>query len=627
MRNYTRWTEDSLVSRIEELYSEGVDLRTSKIQQTKHRKVYRAACSRFKDWRKALSRAGIKYEQLEAAVREKRKQQLLLDIKQAYDAGVKLNSNSIKANKQYSRLYWGATSFYKGRMFWEKALYDAGIDPDDVVIQRRWDKGRVKRGLKIRDIRGKLLNEAAVKEDEPRLYKAAIHHFDCYDDALTYAGYDPKEIRKRRPELSEGEITGNIIAYWHAGADMRMKSILDGDDDDFRCLMYAAERRYGGWYGALEFCGIDPEKYREHQTWNKDKVEIEIIRLYEEGEPLNAGHANENHRPLYKAAYRYYGSWENAIVACGLDYDDVSKGGISLTVDDITEGIKLLAEAGHALNAASVLEDEDTNTRRLYRQSLRKFENGWDGALEAAGLDASDIRLMRKPYTLEELGIKFKRMHRRKMGLRPKDLRKTENYKYYLAAMERFDSWFEFLDAIGIDSSQYIDRMDWDNGNAVLETMKEMFPAGLVTGLRTRDRNLSQAALSYFNGTENAVREAGLVYSKSGRISEKMLDENPEIAGKLLRYNRSLVMSIAELVYYRCRGLDLPTMRGRRLVSQAFISFRNSLPEKPPKKDLRRHIYEYVSSDLIETNRRHFEEAYSGNEEKYNELKSAMSLN
>jgi hypothetical protein len=83
----------------------------------------------------------------------------------------------------------------------------------------------------------------------------------------------------------------------------------------------AACRLFGSWENAIEACGLDYEKIRKYRQWSKTKIIDEIKRLHKESEPLNSINVQKKHKPLYMAAVKRFKSWGKAVKTAGIDYE------------------------------------------------------------------------------------------------------------------------------------------------------------------------------------------------------------------------------------------------------------------------------------------------------------------
>ena len=596
----------NLIDRIREAQAEGVDLRTGPVQKVR-RSLYKSAVNEFGTWKKALSKAGVKYKELQNKVKEEKRKKLLCNLKKAYLSGVKLDSESIKRDPKHKTLYWSAKNYYKGRTFWEDTLTDAGIDYRKVVVQERWDEKKIKKVLFKLRREGKEINAVSLKNDDEgrKLIRAILKHFPSYEEALKHFNLNPEKIIKQKRPYALDEIVEGIITYSIKGIDLRSSSILSRKNKDkrLRRLFYAACRKFGGWRNSLQISGIDASNYIERKRWNKEKIKKKINELNDLDKGLNGSYIDKNHRDLYAAASRYFGSWEKALESCGFDYNKIRLVNCSLNQEQIISEIRRLASEGKHLDTISMVEDRDPSVRSIFGQASRKFTGGWGEAIQRAGFDYDKIRLNRRQYTEEELIEKIKELERKGVSLKSTDIiHDQENKKYYRAIVRRYRTWENFLNRVGIDSSKYIERRFWDNGKRVLEYLKDMFPSGIVTGVKTKDNNLYEAARRHFGGIEKATKTAGLVYSLSGKISKEKLEKNPEILTILYEKNKDFLTWIARKVYYRARSMRARTLEIDDLSSEAFIIFSKKIPQKPPKVDLRRYTYKSIYWGLININ-------------------------
>ena len=66
----------------------------------------------------------------------------------------------------------------------------------------------------------------------------------------------------------------------------------------------AAERIFGSWKNAIEACGLDYRKIRKYRIWSKETVIKEIKKRYKLGQSLNSKYAYKSDRPLYMVALK-----------------------------------------------------------------------------------------------------------------------------------------------------------------------------------------------------------------------------------------------------------------------------------------------------------------------------------
>jgi hypothetical protein len=614
-RQLMRWNEGSILENIQRLNDSNADLRDSNVQ-TEYRKLYRAACWHLGSWRNALKRAGVSYEKVQERVYaekdRKQKADILLKLKTAHDSGVKLDRGSILKNPDYSVLYWSAKKFYSGRTFWEDVLEEAGLDPLEIVVQKRWTKQKIKEAILERKAKGLALNLGLISREDSALAHAIDNHFESHEEALRYSGVNPQEVVMHHASYTAQELIETIISYHIKGIDLspRKAKSKRKNNSKLRGVYFAACKKFNGWANALSTAGIEPEKYVTRISLDTEEVKTQIRKLYETGVSLNSSIVSKTNIRLYKAGIRRFGSWEAAITSSGLDYSQISLQRESLSSEDLIAGIKRIAEEGQSLDCTSVSESENVYVRRLFHQSCSRFNGGWAEAIEKAGFDYDAIRLKRKKYTFKELATIV-----RDWETQGKDLEALAvmsdplSSKIHHAVSRRFSTWYDFLDKAGIDSSKYRRMKDWKEGEGVLEALKEMFPSGIVTSIRGKDNNLAAAVCKYFGSVRVAAEKAGLVYKRGGKIRRKFLNEKPETIGRLYKMNEEFIRGIVDKVYYGAMGRGIPSVDADDLMQEAFFIFMREITKKPAEADLRDFIYKPIYEGLIHINRAHAKRA------------------
>lgn len=154
-------------------------------------------------------------------------------------------------------------------------------------------------------------------------------------------------------------------------------------------LFRAAIRHFGSWRRAVEAAGLGYEDIRRYKSWTQDRITDRIRELHEAGEDLSWRHISTTVDPqLAAAATRLssYGSWRNAIEAAGLDYDAIRRYK-DWDEDRILDELRERHTAGEPLNAGEVCV---SNTALI--TAARRTFGSWDKALQAAGLDSTQIR-------------------------------------------------------------------------------------------------------------------------------------------------------------------------------------------------------------------------------------------
>ena len=87
--------------------------------------------------------------------------------------------------------------------------------------------------------------------------------------------------------------------------------LTDVDEHDVG-LAQAARAYFGGWSAAVQAAGFTPA----YPKWNQERVLKAILDRRRQGLSLQRVWGSD--RPLYLAAHRHFGSWQNALEAAGI---------------------------------------------------------------------------------------------------------------------------------------------------------------------------------------------------------------------------------------------------------------------------------------------------------------------
>ena len=144
----------------------------------------------------------------------------------------------------------------------------------------------------------------------------------------------------------------------------------------------AAERLFGSWGNAITACGLDYKAVRKYRVWDKMRIISTIKKRYNHGEPLFCKHVQNNSKPLYMASIHHFKSWGVAVRMAGLDYESI-RIRRSMTPDQIRKEIRRLYKSGEDLAYPNMRK----NHQYLLAYGMKKLGGGsWAKARRVCGI-------------------------------------------------------------------------------------------------------------------------------------------------------------------------------------------------------------------------------------------------
>ena len=323
------WNRKLVINKIQELHtSEQIN---AKYVKENHCDLYSAGIKIFGSWGNAVKEAGIDYEAIKRITRQNaiKKQRftpefapkwtegmVISEIKELHRKNIPLTDKHI--SEHYPALYAQGCKRFNG---WGGAVNAAGINYDEIRLAKKWNKRRV-----IEEIRNLYqqnfdLGYNNVVKYHNDLLCAARRRFDTWENALKAANIDYDCYRKKKPnnDYSKEEIIEYILILSNEGKELNATSVPPN-------IYQQARRKFGSWRNAIEAAGLNYEKIKKHEKfWTQEKIKNEISLLHSQGEPLNDRYMRKHYPSLHDAGRIHFGSWKEAILATGLDYDKIRK--------------------------------------------------------------------------------------------------------------------------------------------------------------------------------------------------------------------------------------------------------------------------------------------------------------
>jgi hypothetical protein len=269
-----------------------------------------------------------------------------------------------------STLYQAASRIFGT---WRNAVMAAGIDPERAQVQERWSPSKILTAIRALSRRRRPLRPTELKKQHGTLMRAARRIFGSWSKAVAAAGVDPLKLR-RFPPWTRQRIIEAILTRALKNEPLGSRSVSP------RSLADAGTRVFGSWGLAVTAAGLDPRcfGYRgpsgdnaathqkmaspdEHNLcaeecgamsgikdatpasvripglrWTGENVLQAILARLREHQRMNATAVYKDENGLYRAALRRFGTWRNALLAAGLNPDEICGAGRSAMVSSVS---------------------------------------------------------------------------------------------------------------------------------------------------------------------------------------------------------------------------------------------------------------------------------------------------
>jgi len=245
------------------------------------------------------------------------------------------------------------------------------------------------------------------------------------------------------------------------------------------------------------------------RVWTKEKIVKRIQELHRQGVDLSPTGIQKTHSALFSSARSksHFGNWRAAILAAGLDYEEIKRGGDVWMKEDILQGIREAYARGEDILGA---EFKERNKKLYLAACAKRYFGSWKAAILAAGLDYESIR-GRRFWNRERIIEKIIELNRQGEKLIWSWLDRTHPDLYRAARRkENFGSWRNALLHAEITYQEARQNREWTR-ETVLEALQELVRMGADLSLETAHQKhpwLLQGAEKHFGSWEEAIRVA-----------------------------------------------------------------------------------------------------------------------
>lgn len=218
-----------------------------------------------------------------------------------------------------------------------------------------------------------------------------------------------------------------------------------------KSLLVQAKNRFGSLAVALEAAGLEQVRLlNRSRNWSTEAVISEIRERTEGGCDLSYGAARFENPSLVSASVRYFGSWEAAVEAAGLDYAEVRRRHERIPEAEIIETIQRMAAEGKPLHYAALARDDP-----IIARAMTNRYGSFDAALEAAGIDKERKEHPPTVWSADSVVERIRELHASGEDISPAKMSK-EHSTLFAAARYYHGAWSEAVEKAGIDYSTIV---------------------------------------------------------------------------------------------------------------------------------------------------------------------------
>jgi len=231
------------------------------------------------------------------------------------------------------------------------------------------------------------------------VYKEVLRHYGSVEAARKAAGLPPPPPSRKR--WTQETVTVELKRLYQEGVRLTSWNMRNSG---YGAVVDAAIAYCGGLPRARMLAGLpEPRKERtKPQPWDEERVIEEILDLDKHGESLAPSKVPPT---LLRAAYRYFGSWEQAITAAGFDYSTICQRRTQ-TVEDLLDELRRMSRQEPEMTRGEL-------SKLPISLRVRRRIGSLDLALEMAGIQNWPLRLMwpvtGRNETLDKLQLRHKK--------------------------------------------------------------------------------------------------------------------------------------------------------------------------------------------------------------------------
>lgn len=273
-------------------------------------------------------------------------------------------------------------------------------------------------------------------------------------------------------------------------------------------MLVHARQQFGTWRQAVVAAGIDYDGLSLIQRWSKPVIVRQLQDLRRSKSFSDIRSLSQEYPKLYQACIRHYGSGRSALKAAGIDYQELlGEHPYRWTRKQIVAEIQRRMEAGKTLCRMEILRNEPRMKRFCYA-ATHQFGN-WSKALRAAGLNPDRIRNRDGMWPRERVLTGIRRRYEQGKFLNT-DLMLRDDLPLHAAGRRHFGTWKEAIEKAGINYRNVRGGLRGWTKPKTRRALQDRMSGGRINPKQLLETapSLYRAAIHHFGSWESALREA-----------------------------------------------------------------------------------------------------------------------
>lgn len=187
------------------------------------------------------------------------------------------------------------------------------------MASQKWDTSKIIEYIRKRHRAGKDISYCATARDNQALVSAANYYLGSYRQAVKRAGIDYSALM-HKPRWNHLRVVNAIKQAKKQGIDLSWRAVSLRQDEISRAAIAAVRPRlFGSWNEALVAAGLEPEKVSRYQHWSRQDILQCLAKRKRDGKAINSGTVQREVPGLYGAAVRMFKTWDEALRAAKID--------------------------------------------------------------------------------------------------------------------------------------------------------------------------------------------------------------------------------------------------------------------------------------------------------------------